>query len=85
MTTLIILTSIAVITLLIGFFEIRIPFIYKDPIVKHKKAAFPQSSLEKYGKIGKLSMKTIKDLLRTAKTEVSYFGIPNRKTSEIAR
>ena len=84
MTTLIILTSIAVITLLIGFFEIRIPFINKDTIVKHKKAAFPQSGLEKDGKIGKLPMKTIKDLLRTAKPEVSYSGILNRKTSEIA-
>ena len=45
MIILIILTSIAVITLLIGFFEIRIPFIYKDSVIKKKKTAFSQAGL----------------------------------------
>ena len=38
MLTIIILTSLALVTLIIGFFEIRLPFIYKEEAVKGKKA-----------------------------------------------
>ena len=46
MITLIILICSAVIMLLIGFFEIRIPFIYQDPIIKKKKRAFSEANLK---------------------------------------
>ena len=84
MILLIILTSIAVITLLIGFFEIPIPFIYQDPILKKKKTTFSETGLGKESKIGKIPVKNIKDFLRTAKNEVSYHIIPHSKTSDIA-
>ena len=46
MIPLIILICSAVIMLLIGFFEIRIPFIYQDPIIKKKKRAFSEANLK---------------------------------------
>ena len=82
MITIIMLTSIALIVLLIGFFEIRIPFIHQDALRSKKKATILPVSPPKTGKTGiNINMKTF---FKNAKNEVSYRIIQNRKTSDIA-
>ena len=84
MIILIILTGIAVITLLVGFFEIRIPFIYRDQIIKKQNTAFSQAGVERGNKIGKMPVKTVKNFLSTAKSGVSYHLVQDQKTSDMA-
>jgi len=80
MITIILLTGIALFVLLIGFFEIRIPFIYKDAGSNKKKGSFLQSKPDKFGKTGN----NIRNFLKTAKNGVNYRIIQNRKTSDVA-
>jgi len=84
MIILIILTCIAVITLLVGFFEIRIPFIYRDQIIKKQNTAFPQTGVERGNKIENIPVKTVKNFLRPAKSGISYHLMQDQKTPDIA-
>ena len=73
MLTIIILTSIAIIALLIGFFEVRIPFINRKAIATEKK-----------NKIVKEPSKNIEALYRTMRAENWLYNIENRRASDVA-
>ena len=73
MLTIIILTSIAIIALFIGFFEVRIPFI-------NRKA----TAAEKKNKIVKEPAKSIEAFYRTIRAESWLYNIENRRASDVA-
>ena len=73
MLTIIILTSIAIIALFIGFFEVRMPFINRKTIATEKK-----------NKIGKEPAKTIEAFYRTMRAENWLYNIENRRASDVA-
>lgn len=73
MLTIIILTAIAIITLLIGFFEVRLPLINrKNPEV------------EKNNKLAKDSAKSIESFYRTVRAESWLSNIEQRRASNVA-
>jgi len=82
MITIIMLTAIALIMLLIGFFEIRIPFIHEKAF--SSKGNRISKSLKKQNKSAKMQVRTIKNLLKGTKNEVGYRLIQHHKTSDIA-
>ena len=84
MITIIMLTGIALITLLIGFFEIRIPFIHKNAGLKQKSTVFSHAGYGKDNKTGRLPGKSIRNFIKSAKNEVSYRVIQDGKTSDLA-
>ena len=71
MLTIIILTGIAIIALIIGFFEVRIPFISRK-------------ATEKKNKIEKAPAKTIEAFYRTMRAENWLYNIENRRASDVA-
>ncbi|CAN5734884.1 hypothetical protein BH11BAC4_BH11BAC4_04940 [soil metagenome] len=81
MITIIMLTVIALSVLLIGFFEIRIPFIHNKN--SSKKEEFLFDITRKANKSGKTQIRKIKHLLKDAKNEMSYRLVNDRKTSDI--
>ena len=84
MITIIMLTCIALIALLIGFFEIRIPFIHEKRVSNNEKIVFPKFRLKKDVKENKLPVTGLKRFLRNTKSEIGYRVIQHGKTSDVA-
>ena len=85
MIAIIILTGFALMTLIIGFFEIRIPFIHPKPVNKMQKTDMPNKNLIKESvKEAGSGVKNIKNFFRFGKNEVTYRIFHQRKTSDIA-
>lgn len=71
MLTIIILACIAVLTLCVGFFEVRLPFINSKVGVSEKKNK-------------KEPAKSIEAFYRTIRAESWLYNIQNRSTSDVA-
>ena len=82
MIALIILTGIAIFVLLIGFFEIRIPFLFRDQLTKKEKSEFFKAYFAKEQKKVNSKMKNIRSLLKGRKEDVSYRMLNKHHTSD---
>lgn len=78
MIPILILTTVAIAVLLIGFFEIRIPFIHKGAAKKTEKVAAHPYKKETN------PVKSIRFFFKQVKTGYGYQSITNRKTSGIS-
>lgn len=84
MITMIILTGLAMLVLILGFFEIRIPFINPYAGKKNKHAIHGQHPLKNNGSTDKTTVNYFRNMFRFNKHEINYRILQGKETSDIA-
>ena len=84
MITIIILTGLAILVLIIGFFEIRIPFIHFDSVNMNQRAAAIQNEPKKENIKAKATVRTFKNFFKVNKHEINFRIMHNKETTDIA-
>ncbi len=83
MIALLILTGIAIIVLIIGFFEIQIPFLSRNQLTRKERKEFLRTIFAKEQKRVSSRMKNLKNLLKSNKQEVNFRILNEHKTSDV--
>jgi len=84
MITIIILTVLAILVLIIGFFEIHIPFIHFDSGNMNQRASGMQNEPKKENIKVKATVRTFKNFFRANKHEINFRIMHNKETTDIA-
>ncbi len=84
MITMIILTGLAMLVLILGFFEIRIPFINPYAGKKNKQAINERHPMKNPGMAEKTGMNYFRNMFRFNKHEINYRILHGKETSDIA-
>ena len=84
MITMIILTGLAMLVLILGFFEIRIPFINPYAGKKSRPTYTEQPPMKKTGSEEKAAVKHFRNIFRFNKQEFNFRILHGKETSDIA-